>query len=76
MSLTTEQKTIKDILRSEGRSQTWLRTKLEEYGIKRDKSQLSMYCNGKYRPRDEYVLRAISEILQVDFEVIDDSFAV
>jgi len=76
MSVTTEQKTIKDILRSEGRSQTWLRTKLEEYGIKRDKSQLSMYCNGKYRPRDEYVLRAISEILQVDFEVIDDSFAV
>lgn len=68
--------TIKDILRSEGRSQTWLRTKLEEYGIKRDKSQLSMYCNGKYKPRDEYVLRAISEILQVDFEVIDDSFAV
>ena len=76
MSVTTQQKTIKDILRSEGRSQTWLRTKLEEYGIKRDKSQLSMYCNGKYRPRDEYVLRAISEILQVDFEVIDDSFAV
>jgi transcriptional regulator with XRE-family HTH domain len=73
MSL-TKVKTIKEILRSEGRTQTWLRTKLEEYGIKRDKSQISMYCSGKYRPRDEYVLRAISEILQVEFEEINSAF--
>jgi len=65
---------IKDILRQEGRSQTWLRMKLAEYGIKRDKSQLSQYCTGKYKPKDEYILRAIAEILERPFEEVNNSF--
>jgi len=66
--------TIKDILKEEGRSQTWLRGKLADYGIKRDKSQLSQYCTGKYKPRDEYILRAIAEVLEREFEEINNAF--
>ena len=69
-----EASSIKDILREEGRSQTWLRKKLQDYGIKRDKSQLSQYCTGKYKPRDEYILRAIAEILDRPFEDVNNAF--
>ena len=65
---------LKDILKEEGRSQIWLRTKLEEYGIKRDKAQVSQYCTGKCIPKDEYILRAIAEIIGRDFEEIQECF--
>lgn len=65
---------LKELLKEEGRTQTWLIKKLEEYGIKRDKAQVSQYCRGRFKPRDEYVIRAIAEILDVDFNVVNNCF--
>ena len=69
-----EGRTVKDILKEEGRTQTWLIKKLGEYGINRDKAQVSQYCTGKYRPKDEYILRAIAEILGREFSEINNCF--
>ena len=67
-------KTLKDILKEEGRTQVWLRGKLKEKGITRDKTQISQYCNNKYEPRDEYVLQAIADILGRELTEIKSCF--
>jgi len=66
---------LKELLKEEGRTQTWLIKKLEEYGIKRDKAQVSQYCRNIFRPRDEYVIRAIAEIINVDFQIVNNCFS-
>lgn len=71
---TEKRKVLKDILKEEGRSQVWLKKQLEDYGISRDKSQISEYCTGIRRPKDDYIVRAISEVLGIEYEVINNCF--
>lgn len=58
--------TLKTFLKKSGRSQTWLRDQLKKRGIERDPATISLWCNKKQTPRDQYVVAAISEILGVD----------
>lgn len=69
-----KKKVLKDILKEEGRSQVWLGKQLEEYGVSRDQSQISMYCTGKYQPKDIYILRVIAQILGREEEEIINCF--
>lgn len=63
-----------DVLKEDGRTQTWLNKKLSEYGINRDKAQISLWCRGVYKPKDDYVLRVISDILGKEYELIKSCF--
>jgi hypothetical protein len=67
-------KTLKEVLREEGRTQVWLMKELNAYGISRDPSQISQYCNGKAKPKDEYVIRVMAEVIGVEFEIINNCF--
>jgi len=69
-----ESKTLKEVLKKEGRSQEWLRLQLIKKGIKRDKTQMSLYSTGKVVPRDEYVIMAIAEILERELTEIKQCF--
>jgi hypothetical protein len=66
--------TLGDILKEEGRSQIWLRDKLIERGIKRDKSIINHYCKNKHTPRDKYILTVIADILGIDLVRIQSCF--
>lgn len=66
--------TLGEILKEEGRSQIWLRDKLIERGIKRDKSIINHYCKNKHKPRDKYILTVIAEILDIDLARIQSCF--
>lgn len=65
---------LKQVLKDDGRSQLWLRDKLAEYGIVRDPAQISLWCRGKYIPRDDYIIRVIADILEKDYELIRECF--
>ena len=67
-------KLLKAILKEEGRSQVWLRLQLIKKGIKRDTVQISLYSTGKVVPRDEYIIRAIAEILGRELTEIKQCF--
>ena len=66
--------TINDLLKREGRSQVWLRDKLLGIGIKRNPSTINMYCTGKKRPGDDYILYSIAHILNIDTQEVIDCF--
>ena len=65
-----EMKTIKSICKEKGRSHKWLRARMSDRGIDRDKATISQYCNGAKKPRDRYVLIVIAELLEVsEYEI-------
>lgn len=61
---------LKEFLKRNGRSQVWLRDELAKKGIIRDPATISQWCTGKVSPKDEYVYKAIAEILQVTTDKI------
>lgn len=62
--------TLKEILMMQGRSQEWLRVQLYLKGIKRDQSQVHRWCNNVSRPKDEYIIEMIAQILKVKKHVV------
>jgi hypothetical protein len=66
--------TLGDLIRTEGRTQEWVRTKLEEEGIKRNKSHFNQWCNDHHTPKDEYIIRVIAHILGVPTEKVENCF--
>jgi len=65
---------LKELIRAKGRTQDWVRNKLNEYGIKRNKSHFNEWCNDRHAPKDEYILAVIGDILQVDKNKVMNCF--
>lgn len=65
---------LKDILKQEGRSQKWLRMQLALKGVTRDHSMIHRYCWNKSKPKDDYVINLMAEILGINKKEIEACF--
>ncbi|MBK5075732.1 hypothetical protein IL308_02755 [Lactococcus lactis] len=61
---------MKEILEQKKMNFSDLKKLLEEKGVKVNNSQLSLYANGKRKPRDKKIWIEIAEVLQVDLQEI------
>ena len=64
--------TLGQLLKSEGRTQVWLRSELSKIGISRTTVQINHWCTGKFKPNDHKIIDSISQILNVSKEVINN----
>jgi len=65
---------LKDLLKEQGRTQTWLVLALKDKGYERTRSVFNLYCNGHDRPRDRYVLDLIAQLLNIEPEKVYECF--